>query len=902
MAVMVKLNLDGADSRGAASDPWPLAVALAISWSREHQVALRDAVFLVPFAQHLPLARRAWAAFDTWMPQVETTQTLAHRSAPAAQPGPDDIRFDAALDVLTARRLLRGQAVFARWLKHDPRSFAQAADALVDTAQAMLRSLACLPPAERAAHGAVGRAALGAASGVGGAERHLARIAFEWAMACAAPATDVLFALRPSAWIVVQAGGIDGLAHHLVQSAAGGADSADPTPALWINTDPAGDDPIASVSTRATVQVSVASSFEDEAERATAQVLCDLATHGAPVALIAQDRLLVRRISALLRRQGVPIRDETGWTLSTTRAAASVVLLLRAASAQATTDEVLDAITCWPAAQDMDAVASLEAALHRHQWARPTQVNPQRLPANAAALWSHAAHAVESLRGAGAQPWAAWLARLLAALRASGLALTLAADAAGQQVLAALHLPSGSADDADAATDRAESWTLADATRWVEATLEKATFVPTAPDAPAVIVTPAARAMLRPFAAVVWPGADDRRLGALPPPHSLLKDAELAALRLPTVAERQQREAVAFAQLLQRAPVTLLWRTDDDGEPLSASRFIERWVSAARDAGVPASAAAAERRVRVAVVAQPVARPLPAAPDLLPARLSASASESLRVCPYQFFALRMLQLQPAEELDGDLQKRDYGTWLHAVLHHFHTHRAPQVAVAAAPPDDLQALQAAASKVHTDMGFDAADFLPFAATFERFAPRYLTWLHERDRNGTQWLDGERDWTAYPEAWAGIAMHGVIDRIDSVRGAADAGPTTQLIDYKTGSTGVLRDKVKQPLEDTQLPFYAALAMEQGRLVGDIGPLDAMYLSLDDAKKIEEVRHPDVQRSATALVAGIGRDLARLRDGAALPALGEGSACGYCAARGLCRRDQWAATPAASAQGAP
>jgi ATP-dependent helicase/nuclease subunit B len=32
-------------------------------------------------------------------------------------------------------------------------------------------------------------------------------------------------------------------------------------------------------------------------------------------------------------------------------------------------------------------------------------------------------------------------------------------------------------------------------------------------------------------------------------------------------------------------------------------------------------------------------------------------------------------------------------------------------------------------------------------------------------------------------------------------------------------------------------------------------------------------------------------RLREGAGLRALGEGSACEYCQARGLCRRDHWA-----------
>ena len=41
-----------------------------------------------------------------------------------------------------------------------------------------------------------------------------------------------------------------------------------------------------------------------------------------PVALVAQDRVLVRRVRALLERMQIDLIDETGWTLSTTRAAA----------------------------------------------------------------------------------------------------------------------------------------------------------------------------------------------------------------------------------------------------------------------------------------------------------------------------------------------------------------------------------------------------------------------------------------------------------------------------------------------------------------------------------------------------------------------------------------------------
>jgi ATP-dependent helicase/nuclease subunit B len=79
---------------------------------------------------------------------------------------------------------------------------------------------------------------------------------------------------------------------------------------------------------------------------------------------------------------------------------------------------------------------------------------------------------------------------------------------------------------------------------------------------------------------------------------------------------------------------------------------------------------------------------------------------------------------------------------------------------------------------------------------------------------------------------------------------------------------------------------------------GDLAAMYLMLDESDKIHVIAHDDVQASAMALVEGVGQDLARLAAGAAMPALGEGRACEFCDARGLCRRDHWvgAAEPGA------
>ena len=92
------------------------------------------------------------------------------------------------------------------------------------------------------------------------------------------------------------------------------------------------------------------------------------------------------------------------------------------------------------------------------------------------------------------------------------------------------------------------------------------------------------------------------------------------------------------------------------------------------------------------------------------------------------------------------------------------------------------------------------------------------------------------------------------------------------------------------DSAEAFYAALLAQQSEAAGDIA---AMYLALDESEgTIKPIPHRDVERTALQLIEGIGRDLAKLRDGAVMPALGEGRACQFCEARGLCRRDHWLA----------
>jgi len=874
---------------------WDSIAADCAGWAREASVSWRDAVVLVPFLELLVPARRAFARLGTWMPRIETTRTLAASlGPPTAADG--ESSFDAALDTLVATQLLARERWGAEWMRRDRRGFEHAAQRVAATARELARSASAMAASSRPAWWQAARDALdGAVGGPASLEKQLARIAVEWAAnAPEASSTDRLFDLRPSAWIAIQAGGADRLAMALLAQGD--------VPALVVDTDVPLDQPFAAIARELAAEPpahALCDGFEDEAWAAAAQVLDHLGRGERPVALVALDRVLVRRVRALLERAGVRIADETGWKMSTTRAGASVMSLLQAARPIASADAYLDWLKSLPptATPEAGSLAALEAICRRRRVSRRDAIAPDSLPAGAARLHAEATGTLDAIAGTARRQLPAWLDAVHDALARWGVIAQLRDDDAGLQALAALGIdPPLAIARRESLGDGVEPLTLAEFTRWVDDVLERVAYRPpigaaadedtgaAATPAVDVVVTPLARAMLRPFAAVVMPGADHRSLGAMSVSDSLLPRSAIAALSLPTPADRRDAELLAFAQVLRLPRLTLSRRRGDAGDPVAASPFVERLRSALAGVGtqdgVPGDLRAwrdprGERRL----AAEPVRPTAPTVPaDALPQRLSASAFEALRACPYRFFAERVLRLSEPDELDDEVEKRDYGTWLHDVLAVFHRERGEARSAAA----DEARLREIGDSVRAEMGIDPAAFLPYDASFAGFVPRYVKWLHDRERTGWRWLSGESEARCAPPELEGLELHGYIDRID--RREAEEGVRIELIDYKTGSAEKLKEQVRDPLEDTQLAFYAAL-------VGDEVPVSASYLAIDRTRGLIQIAHHRVAEDARTLVAGIADEMKRVRAGAGLRALGEGSACDYCAARGLCRRDHWA-----------
>lgn len=402
----------------------PLTGRLADLMAQRGAHAARTLV-LVPYAQLMPLARRAWArcAPDGFTPRFETTMNWAARGGFA--PGPDDLSFDRGLDLLTARGWLE-RAGLSRQAQ------ALATD-VVDAAWQLARVAAAVLPSARGEWALRARAVTGPGMDdpALALEAAVARIALEWA-AASAYATDTLFepqTLDAIELLVV----LEGLQPEPVAGAI--ASLLGERAVTW---------PLENPSPLGQVALHACADPAHEAERAAACVMRHLQAGRAPLALAAVDRVLTRRIRAMLAARGVTLADETGWKLSTTRAAAHVMGLLKACAWDAASDEVLDWLKNTPAVP-ADVVLALEQRIRRaglHVWGA---VRAERLVLRRQAPAGPWAGLIEQANGwrerlRPPRTLTQWQEAVRDILEAGGQWDPLQADAAGTQLIAALGL------------------------------------------------------------------------------------------------------------------------------------------------------------------------------------------------------------------------------------------------------------------------------------------------------------------------------------------------------------------------------------------------------------------------------------------------------------------------------
>jgi len=184
------------------------------------------------------------------------------------------------------------------------------------------------------------------------------------------------------------------------------------------------------------------------------------------------------------------------------------------------------------------------------------------------------------------------------------------------------------------------------------------------------------------------------------------------------------------------------------------------------------------------------------------------------------------------------------------------------------------INVAAEDAKVALGLTESEFLPFSAIWPQVRAGYLHWLEQHEASGSTYLEGEI-WKAVP--LGSVTLVGKLDRIDRL---PDGG--RMVMDYKTEGRSVTEARIKDALEDTQLAFYAALL--------DDDTVAAAYVNLGEKDATKTYAQTSIVELRDQLIGSILTDMSRIAQAAPLAALGEGKACEYCAARGVCRKDFW------------
>ncbi|MFC5497484.1 PD-(D/E)XK nuclease family protein [Caenimonas terrae] len=804
-------------------------------------------VVLVPYAQLMPLAAKAWAAEVPagFAPRFETTMNWA--GAGGFAPAGDDLGFDMGRDLLTAHSLLQRAGLQQQAELLSGR--------LVEAAWQLGGVAAAVPPAQRADWAAQARPLVSAGfdGPVLALEAAVARIAIEWA-AASAYATDSLLqqdlASTLDLLVVLEGLQAEPVADTLRQLAGDKAVSL----------------PLDVPAPPGAVTLHCAADPADEAEQAAACVMRQIDAGRVPVALAATDRVLTRQIRAMLDARGVAIRDETGWKLSTTRAAAHLMAALRACAWNASSDAVLDWLKNCPALP-ASAVLALERRVRRagvRDWSalREADLGDSRTLHDLAA---RIAQWQQQLQGSRSLP--KWLSALRELLQATGQWTLLEGDAAGDKLVAALRLSQVAQGEFEQLPQAARRLDLAGFSAWVNDTLEAASFVPESRRKEEVVILPFNQLLARPFAALVLPGCDEVRLPVSPEPPGQWTPAQREALAMPSRESLEQAVRAGWRCALQAPFCDVLWRaSDDSGETLLPSALV---LALQLEAQMLEGSDPREQRTLQAAPTEP---PHANGAALPVAEISASAYEDLRRCPYRFFALRQLGLKEQDELDAEIDKRDFGNWLHAVLAAFHETLRDSPEPAGTGRTGL--MDICADEVTREMRLEDGEFLPFAAAWPQVRDGYLAWLEQHEASGAGFASSE---SSHRVPLGPLTLVGRIDRIDVL-----ADGTRLVVDYKTEALDKSKRRVAVPGEDTQLAFYGAL-LEDDRL-------EAAYLNVGERSGTARVGHDGVTQTRDELIAGLLQDMERIGRGEPMAALGEGTACDFCNARGLCRRDFW------------
>jgi ATP-dependent helicase/nuclease subunit B len=632
------------------------------------------------------------------------------------------------------------------------------------------------------------------------------------------------------------------------------------------------------------LQLFGAHGLEQEAQAADVQIRRWLLEGKRSIAVVVQDRLVARRARALLERAGVMVRDETGWMMATLSVSTALMRWLEVVQGDFYYQDVLDLLKSpflfadAPPAERKQAAYLFEQLVRKHGTVAQLESYIELAEREQRELVQPLVRLRQAMQALPKKsvPLAEWLGALGDSLQILGVSQGWAQDAAGQQLLGSLG------QWADELGDDNTRCSFGEWRRWLAQQLDLNTFRDLGVESP-VMFTHLAATRWRQFDAVLLLGSDAAHLPAPANAGQWFNDAVRASLGLPLAgAQQTQVRDDLLALLAINETVLASWQASRNGEPNLLSPHLEMLralhLLAYRDdlAANELGDLLAQARVEGEAFALPPAGEMPrpsVQPEMVPQRVSPSGYNSLVACPYQFFARHTLRLNELDEVREELDKRDYGTWVHAALQRFHDEYK------VVKEHERETAEAGLRRISAEVFAEALahDYLAQAwlLRWQAQIPAYIDWQLANERAGWRYSGAEQPFET--GVMENLILRGRIDRIDYQSEDMEA---LRVLDYKTQALVPLRNKLKEAGEDVQLACYAY----------DLHAGEAAFVALDGGK-VDAVTPPqDIAELAQLNIERLRSVFERMHQGAALPANGAEAVCGYCEMRGLCRHGTW------------
>ncbi|MGV0963108.1 MAG: PD-(D/E)XK nuclease family protein [Polynucleobacter sp.] len=650
------------------------------------------------------------------------------------------------------------------------------------------------------------------------------------------------------------------------------------------------------------------------------------------IALVAQDRLVARRARALLARLGpsLKIQDETGWKLSTTRAAAALnswLELLRAPSEGPSAADLLEFLQnpfldlgkCLNPNSTRDAesfnglVAQLEDILIASQaksgWETFHMAIEGSVTHGSAAPNPLLLELLQSIRGR-LNRWrgikincALAYQYLMDDLIQMGMTQGLEKDSAGKQLLELLETFDFDVEHQQIAM-RLNEWLSLLKTVIEESSYEEKGISATA----SLSILPLSSTRFREFESVVMVGCDEQQLPAFSEPPLFFSDALNRLLGGSSIEAQFIQQARDLSQLLISFPsVDLLWQSKSkSGEPLRSSAWIQRLQIDLPEWQAQNAANLFAPRSATAIPAQMAVAQLDA--DLpMPVTMSPSAYKALRDCPYRYYVRSLLGLRKLKGFEEGFDASLAGQTLHKILRNFYhamKSEAQKSASSITADPELRRvwmqdqLTLMSEQVFKRLIEGDARVLGVLRDWQKQIPSFIQWQLDREAQGWQFYDAEvkvgfdLPFTDVDGNERHIRIEGYADRFDvSVHDPEAA----SVIDYKNQSLTKVEWRSEVVLDDPQLLIYARASNESKKIPGRaVNAAEWIALKADVKKEGDgaerSVAITEMPELMQEFSEQITEDVQSLWSGKPLKAFAPDSVCQYCEARGICRKGMW------------